>query len=311
MNTLYMYFGVCVGTLIIGFRVMAWVGEYIFSPEKKNSFDSTLSGEEMPPFSPEPRDYELLGDDDFNIVNLVFRKIPTVITVWSLGILISMLVGSWVSTKNIERLAASGAALEAGNTGLALSHLWPVGKDIAKDQYRVISGSHPVLRRYGLEYFKYMGVHGDYDYAIMPDLVTANDIDNSIKPEDDDYDTIIYGSEAENAMSICESLSDDVEVTLINSKDWELSLSHIIANRNINRETGIAEWFSDQNSNDNDNYMLNLKDNPTLIAKTIDDEEFHASEDGVYFDEDDIHDHLQVGFRCIAKWPKGENTTEE
>lgn len=302
MGQFFIYIGFSVGVLIISLRLLAVLGEWIFTGEKKDSFSPNLSIDEMPQYTKEPREFELLSENSYNIVSLIFKKIPSLITMWSLGIVFTVLLGMYISTANIERLAAAGSAFESGNTGLALSYLWPMGKDIAIDQYRVSSGSHPMLKERGLKNFKYLSTNNGYHIAMMQDLVTADDIDPSIGIDDEDYGKMILGVEVEDAKEICENMSEDITVSLISKDDWDFSLSHILAKRNINRENGIAEWFGNLDPNDSDNFMLNLKGNKSLIAKTTDSDNFNASENGVYFDEDDIHDYLKVGFRCVAKW---------
>lgn len=306
MGQLFIYIGFFIGVAIISIRILAAVGGWVFSGEKKDSF-SQVNNDTMPPFTEEPRDFELQNTNTFNVINLIFKKIPSLIMVWSLGIVFTMLFGAYLSTANIDRLAASGAALESGNTGLALSYLWPMGKDIAKDQYRVTSGNSPVLKKNGLENFKYLGSDKEFHYAMMQNLVTVNDIDPSITSEDDDYDKKIIGAKANAAQDICEDMSEDITTYLIAKSNWVFSYNHILAKMNINREKDIAEWFSNEDSEDNDNYQINFKNNAGLKRLIIDKDEFHASDDGIHFDEEDIHDYLKVGFRCGAKWPKSED----
>jgi len=310
MGQLFIYFGLIIGIAIIAFRLLAKLGEIAFSSKKINSFVANDDSINMPEVSPEGRDFEVVGARQSNYVNIIFKKIPSLITMWSFGIVLSMLFGGYMATANIERLAAAGSALQAGNTGLALSYIGPLAKSVLKDQYRISSGNHPLLEKYGLEKFKYLGIDKDHHIAMMKNFVTAGDVDRDLLPDNPDFNKILTGVQATEADEICSILSDsdDVKLSLINQADWKFSFSHILAKRNINRENDSVEWFSDKSQVDNDNFMLNTKNNKEFNEKLRDGSSFRGgSSDGVYFDEDDIHDIFPVSFRCVAKWPKGED----
>lgn len=307
MAQLFIYIALCVVGIILGIRILAALAEYIFTKKTQNSFSLNVT-DGLPEYVEEPRDAELVGSQKSSMASYIFRKIPSLVTMWSFGVVLSMLFGGYMATANIDRLAAAGAAMQAGNTGLAISYMWPLGKSLVKDQYRASSGSHPILEKYKLENFRYLGMNGDFHIAMLPKFVTAGDIDKSIEPDDEEYSTVLYGNDVENSQDMCESLSGDIVVSLVSKEDWDFSFSHILSKRNINRENDIAEWFNDVDPLDNDNYMLNTKGNSDIESKLKDGDEYIAdSKDGIYFDEDDIHDHVKVGFRCVAKWPKGES----
>lgn len=307
MGQLFMYIGAGIAILIIVIRFIGFIGEYLFLTKKSDSFSQTVADDSLPTFSQEPREFELLNESNYNLLNFLFKKAPSWVMLWGLRSLFIFLLGAYTTTANIERLASAGAALGNGDIGLSLSHLWPVGKDIVTKQYRPASGSHPILEKYGLKNFKYLSSDKEFNYAMMEDVVKANDIDPSIQPGDPDYDIMITGTKNRAASEICENISYDITTYLISKKDWEFSNSHFLAKRNINRRPEIAEWFSDLDPNDNDNYFLNKK---KLELNLFEDGEFlGGSSDGIYYDEEDLLDvgsknGFKIAFRCGAKWQK-------
>jgi len=290
------------------FAVSGYFIEKFFNRGKKQSFTPKIGGE-MPKITPEGREFEIIGNGKLSLLDYVLKKIPSIITIWAVSLTLSFSLGSYISTVNIDRTAASVTAFQAGNTGLALAYLWPMGKDLAKDQFRISSGNHPYLEKNGLqERFEYIGVRDDFHYAMMGNLLTASDIDRTITPDDEWYSKVIFGTTVSDAIEICKDISENVITDIVSEEDWEFSLSHILAKNNIERYPYVVEWFKNEDPEDSDNYKLNFKDNSDMRDKFIDGDKFKGgSKDGIYFDEDDALDITEISFRCIAKWPKGEN----
>lgn len=309
MGQLFIYIGAGLAIVIIAIRLIGWLGAYFFLEKRSDSFTQTTSNDLLPEYRAEPREFELLSGSNYNFLNFIFNKAPSWIMLWGLRSLFVFLLGAYTTTANIEKLASAGASLANGDIGLALSHLWPVGKDIVTKQYRPASGNHPILEKYGLKNFKYLSSDKNFHYAMMENIVKAPDIDPSIKPKDEngepnkDYKKIITGAKNRAAQDICENMSEDITTYLISKKDWEFSYSHILAKMNIDRRPDIAEWFSDEDPNDGDNYRLNKKG---LELKLLEDgEHLGGSSDGIYYDEDDLINlnGFEIAFRCGAKWP--------
>ncbi len=244
-----------------------------------------------------PREVEVYEERQTSIMVAALRKAPKTIATTVFIQLFLMIFTGYLSVKNIERLAMAGAAISQGDYGLAITALWPIGKDAGVEQYRVARGVHPYLDENNLKGFAYIGVLDGKKIAIMDHLYATQDHDEDLTKKDEVYGKELLGMTAGEARDICESKYSDHNTDLVSSAEWELSRSHFLAARNVKPFPNIPEWARDISEDDSDDYYVIAKDSD--VRRTAKKKDLDGEEDWLYIDENELSSN---GFRCSVTW---------
>lgn len=295
MEKLYIYL-----FIILAFVAGAVVLFYrrAISPNQEEEFNFISSAGELvfgnESVVPAPREHVLYQDQSESILVTLVKRAPRMILTTIFIQLFLMLFTGYLSVKNIERLAMAGAAVTQGEYGLAISALYPIGKDAAEEQWRVLRGVHPELDRRGLYNFAYIGSKGNRGYAVMEHLYRTQDHDPELSPDNPAYDNVITGLTAAKGSDICQ---ERYGAQLISKADWEMSRGHIFAAKNVEEYPTIPEWARDVSETDSDNYYVISKESGAwewAIAEDVD-----HNDNGHYVDEDELS---RAGIRCSINW---------
>jgi len=257
--------------------------------------------EESGLIQPAPREHVAYMEQQTSIVIEAIKKAPKTIMTTILIQLFLMLFTGYLSVQNIERLAMAGSALSQGDYGMAISALWPIGKDAGVEQWRVSRGNHSYLDENDLTNFVYIGKLDGKNTAIMKRLYSTQDHDEGLSKKDESYGNVLIGLSAGKAIDICE---DKYKGNLISSEEWELNRGHFLSARNVKEFSKIPEWTRNTNKKDNDDFLVIEKESGIrafAVKENIDREE-----DGKYIDGDDLS---TAGFRCSITWE--DNVTKD
>lgn len=244
-----------------------------------------------------PREVAAYEERQSSIMVSVLRKAPKTIATAVFIQLFLMIFTGYLSVQNIERIAMVGAALTQGDYGMAITALWPIGKDAGVEQYRVARGVHPFLDESNLTEFAYIGKLNGKKVAVMDHLFSLQDHDKSLTEKNEEYGKLVLGLTASEARDICQDKYSNHNTDLISFAEWELSRNHFLAARNVKPFSDIPEWARDISEDDSDDYYVIAKDSDVRrLAKKND---LDGEEDWLYIDEDELSTN---GFRCSVTW---------
>lgn len=229
-------------------------------------------------------------------VNVIKRFPKTILTVLIIH-LGSMLYTGYLSTRYIESLAMAGSAIVQGEYGMAISSLWPIGKDIVVEQTRIARGKHKFLDKNDLTNFSYIGSKKGISYAVMSNPYSTQDRIKDISKENDSYGVIILGRSADEANELCEEDYGSFNGKLLTSEIWDMSRSHMLAAINVGEYPDVPEWLNNRHKEDKDLYYLLSKN--TNEAENIQKEKIDNKENGLFVDGDS---YKGAGFRCQISW---------
>lgn len=291
MERLFIY--VFIGLVLLS-GILFWLFRNFFiEEEQERNFTYGNSDDDTGYIVSAPREVEAYEERQSGIISAAVRKAPKTIMTTIFIQLFLMLFTGYLSVKNIERLAMAGSAISQGDYGMAISALWPIGKEAGVDQYRVSRGTNPYLDENNITGFAYIGKIGDKKVAVMDHLYSFQDRDESLTTKDKTYGTIIKGLTAGKAEDICD---DQYDGKLISQKEWELSRSHFLAARNVKEYPDTAEWTRDVSEKDTDDYFVIAKESGVW---ELAEKENIDREEGGYIDGDDLS---SAGFRCSITW---------
>lgn len=244
-----------------------------------------------------PREVAAYEERQSSIMAAALKKAPKTIATTVFIQLFLMIFTGYLSVQNIERLAMAGAAVTQGDYGMAITALWPIGKDAGVEQYRVARGVHPFLDESNLTGYAYIGILDGKKIAVMDHLYSTQDHDEDLTKNDEAYGKELLGKTAGEARDICEDKYPNHNTDLISAAEWELSRNHFLAARNVKPFPNIPEWARDISKDDSDDYYVIAKDSDVRrIAKKKD---LDGEEDWLYIDENELSAN---GFRCSVTW---------
>lgn len=298
-------------SLFVGFGAVAAIlfklykKFYVDGEEQEVNFGSYQPVQDFEPSEnivPAPREHVAYEEIQNGLIATAVKKAPRAILTGIFIQLFFMLFTGYLSVRNIERLAMAGSALMEGNYGTALMALGPVGKDVAIEQTRVARGVTPYFDENGITNFVYAGERNSIKYAVMENLYSKQDHDNTIKPEDKEYGEKVLGLTSEEANEVCKRKYAKHNGRLITFLDWEWFHNNFLVSRNINQDEKTSEWFYNVSPADNDYYMVMEK--KSGIYDYIKDKDIdHEAKDGhIWADQDDLAKSLRIGFRCMISW---------
>jgi len=97
------------------------------------------------PIPPAPREHVAYLERQTGAIVFLMKKAPKTIMITVVMQISLMAFTGYLSVQNIERLAMVGSALAMGDYGMAVSALWPIGKEAGVEKYRVARGTNPYL----------------------------------------------------------------------------------------------------------------------------------------------------------------------
>ncbi|MCK5615844.1 hypothetical protein KAR91_79000 [Candidatus Pacearchaeota archaeon] len=291
MERLFIY--VFIGLVLFSGILFWFFRRFFVEEESERNFTSGNSVDDDGYIQSAPREVAVYEERQSSIVAAAVRKAPkTIMTTIFIQLFLMMFTG-YLSVQNIERLAMAGSALSQGDYGLAVSALWPIGKEAGVEQYRVARGTNPYLDENNLIGFAYIGKLDGKKVAVMDHLYSVQDRDESLSIKDESYGTVIKGLTADKAKDICD---DQYNGELISQKEWDLSRSHFLAARNVKEYSDIPEWTRDVSAKDTDDFFVIAKESGVWELAEKEDID---REEGGYIDGDDL---LSAGFRCSITW---------
>ena len=241
--------------------------------------------------SPAPREHIAYLEQQSGIFISAVKKAPkTIMTTVIIQISLMAFTG-YLSVQNIERLAMAGSSLAMGDYGMAVSALWPIGKEAGVEQYRVARGVHEKCGGKGLVYVGKLNGKG---LCILERPYSTQDHDEDLKETDDSYGNVLAGLSVSKAKDICK---EKYNGELLSIEEWDFSRNHFLAARNVKPYSDIPEWTRNVSKDDSDDFLVIEKESGVrkyVIKKGIDNEE-----NGEYVDGDDLS---IAGFRCSKTW---------
>lgn len=296
MERLFIY--LFIGLILLAGFLFYLFRKFIIEENQESNFGPTAEQiADSSYISPAPREHVAYIEQQSSIIIAAIKKAPKTIMTTIFIQLFLMIFTGYLSVKNIERLAMAGSAIAQGDYGMAISALWPIGKEAGVEQWRVASGSNPYLDDNGITNFSYVGQKDGKSYAVMERLYSTQDHDSELKESDESYGDVILGQSPRKANSLCRNFgTDDNPAKLLSKTGWKLSRVHFIAARNVKEYPDIPEWTNEVSVNDTDDYLIIPKESGILEYAEKHDID---REDGGYIDGDDID---SAGFRCEITW---------
>lgn len=291
MERLFIY--AFIGLVLVAGLSFWFFRRFFVEEDEERNFTSGNSSDDTGYVQSAPREVAAYEERQSGIITAAVRKAPkTIMTTVFIQLFLMMFTG-YLSVQNIERLAMAGSALSQGDYGMAVSALWPIGKEAGVEQYRVSRGTDPYLDENNLTGFAYIGKLDGKKVAVMDHLYSTQDRDESLSTKDESYGIVIVGLSAGKAKDICD---DQYNGKLISQKEWELSRNHFLAARNVKEYPDIPEWTRDVSETDTDDYLVIAKESGVMALA---EKENIDREEGGYIDGDDLS---SAGFRCSITW---------
>jgi len=295
MERLFIYVFI---VLVLFSGILFWGFKRFFVEEdEERNFTAGEFPDDSGYVQPAAREVEAYADRQSSIIAAAVKKAPkTIMTTIFIQVFLMAFTG-YLSVQNIERLAMAGSALSQGDYGMAVSALWPIGKEAGIEQWRVATGNDPYLDENDLTGFAYIGKLDGKKIAVMDHLFSFQDNDETITTEDENYNKLVLGLTAGTARKACRNSYPDHKSDLISRSEWELSRGHFLAARNVKAFPNTPEWARDISKDDSDDYYVIAKD--TDVRKTAKKMDLDGEEDWLYIDENALPAN---GFRCSITW---------
>jgi len=298
MGRLFFYLFLIIIPIAIGLFLL-FKKLYVDDDSQEINFGSKSEEFGFDTITPAPREHVAYQESQSSLIISAIKRAPKTIMTTILIQLALMLFTGYLSVKNIERLAMAGAAVTNGDYGLAISSLWPMGKDALLEQTRIARGVHKYLDDNGLNNFAYVGYDkkDNRNHAIMENPYSTQDHDDTLKKDDPAYGNFIIGLKASKAQEICQEKYGKYGGDLLSLNGWTLSRNHILAARNVKEYPNIPEWTKDVSKEDSDDYLVLSKNSGAAeyaVKKGI-----NNKENGLYIDGDEFD---KAAFRCEITW---------
>ena len=295
MERLFIY--VFLGLVLFASVLFLILRRFVTEETQERNFTPGNANDDTGYVESAPREVAAYEERQSSIIAAGLRKAPkTIATAVFIQLFLMMFTG-YLSVQNIERIAMSGAAITQGDYGMAISALWPIGKDAGVEQYRVSRGVHPFLDESNLTGFAYIGKLEGKNVAVMDHLYSTQHHDEELTEKDEAYGNVIKGLTASEARNVCQDKYPNHNTDLISFAEWELSRNHFLAARNVKPFLEIPEWARDISKDDNDDYYVIAKDSG--VRKLAKKNDLDGEEDWLYIDEDELSSN---GFRCSITW---------